>query len=119
MNEALSVEYVEKKSFKQHLKIKVYYDLGGWNHFSGEREKRGYYLSVTPVGVVKNNKGEVIIEETAPFTGTKILLKEVNRKSKKRSQKALELAKEKKEELIQHVISKNPQFQVKKKSTNK
>jgi len=43
--------------------------------------------------------------ETTAFSGTKMLIKEVNRRSKKRSQEALEIAEDKKEELIEYVIA--------------
>lgn len=105
MDKLLSKEYIKKEGFPKELKIQVYYDKGGYNWTNSEDEKRGYYLSVTPVSVFRRNDGTVMMEETAAFTGTKILLKEVNRRSKKRSQEALEIAEDKKEELIEYVIA--------------
>jgi len=32
-----------------HLKVELYYDLGGMNYFSGSVEGRGIKLSVSPV----------------------------------------------------------------------
>lgn len=114
MDKLLSKEYIKKENFAKELKVEVYYDKGGMNYFSGDKEKRGYYLSVTPVSVTRRENGSVAWEETAAFTGTKMLLKEVNRRSKKRSEKALEIAETKKEELINYVIEDNYQLKVEK-----
>jgi hypothetical protein len=64
-----------------------------------------YYLSVTPVTVNRRENGSIMSVETTAFSGTKMLIKEVNRRSKKRSQEALEIAEDKKEELIEYVIA--------------
>jgi hypothetical protein len=32
-----------------HLKVELYYSLGGMNYFTGANEARGLYLSVSPV----------------------------------------------------------------------
>ena len=32
-----------------HLKVETYYNIGGMNYFSGNAEKRGLYISVSPV----------------------------------------------------------------------
>ena len=44
-------KYIEIKNAPgiTHLKIELYYDLGGYNCFTGKNEPRAYYLSVTPV----------------------------------------------------------------------
>lgn len=43
------IEVKENSAKVTHLKIELYYDLGGMNYFTGRAENRGYYLSVTPV----------------------------------------------------------------------
>jgi len=105
MDKLLSKEYIKKEGFPKELKIQVYYDKGGWNYFSGDKEKRSYYLSVTHVHVNRRENGSIMSVETTAFSGTKMLIKEVNRRSKKRSQEALEIAEDKKEELIEYVIA--------------
>jgi hypothetical protein len=107
MDKLLLKEYVKWEGFPQELKVQVYYDKGGWNVFSGDKEKRGYYLSVTPVSVTRREDGSVLMEETSAFSGIKILIKEVNRRSKKRSKAAVKEAQSEKKRLIEQVIVKN------------
>jgi hypothetical protein len=72
------------------LQIEVNYQLGGWNHFNGDLEERGVYLSLHPV---RRGNGfiQTIIDGQLHTMGYKILLKELGRKS----QKQLDLAAEK------------------------
>ncbi len=98
-------DYIEKNGLT--LKVEVYYHLGGMNYFSGGSEKRGYYLSVSPVTINKNNEGKIVGETYTAFTGVKFLIKEVARKSEKTFNEALTLSEDKKEELIAHVLEKN------------
>jgi hypothetical protein len=65
---------VDEKTYE----VEVYYNEGGMNYFAGQVEKRGYYLSVTPVEL-----GDGWKRYTA-FSGTKVLLDEVKRFSQKR-----------------------------------
>ena len=83
------------------LKIELYYHLGGMNYFTGREERRGYYLSVTPV-----EKSRGFISYTA-FTGIKQLIKEVKRKSNKAEAEAEEAAENVKDNLINYVLTKN------------
>lgn len=100
------IEVKENPAKVTHLKIELYYDLGGMNYFTGRAENRGYYLSVTPVERHTNSQGYATESFTA-FTGTKILLNGVARKSKKAENKAEQLAQEKERTLIQYVCAKN------------
>ena len=59
------------------LKVEVYYEKGGYNMFTHEPERRGIYFSISPV------KREGICECYAAFSGSKICVKELNRKSDK------------------------------------
>ena len=59
------------------LKLEVYYYKGGYNLFTYEPERRGIYFSITPV------KRDGIWESYIAFSGTKICIKELNRKSDK------------------------------------
>lgn len=71
-----------------HLRIDLYYDLGGYNVFTYKTSPRGYYASFCPV------KREVhthyTMESFVGFSGFKVLLKEVTRQSKKARTEALE-----------------------------
>ena len=88
-----------------HLRVELLYDLGGTNFFTSEIKERGYYLSVIPVERHTNSQGYATESFTA-FTGIKILLNGVARRSKKAENKA-ELAQEKERTLIQYVCAKN------------
>lgn len=59
------------------IEVTLSYNKGGVNYFTGNREKRGIYLSVTPV-----NKVDGFKEYTA-FSGVKSCIKEMKRFSKK------------------------------------
>lgn len=71
-----------------NLKIEIYYDKGGYNYFTYRQERRGYYVSVTPVERI--NHGAYYSEKMVAFTGYKQLVKEVARKSNKAAQEALQ-----------------------------
>ena len=59
------------------LKVDVYYHKGGYNLFTYELERRGIYFSISPV------KRDGIWESYTAFSGTKICVKELKRKSDK------------------------------------
>jgi hypothetical protein len=84
-----------------NIKVELYYSLGGMNYFTGRAEERGYYLSVTPV--FKEDRGGCFIESMTAFTGTKMLLLPVARKSAKAGKEAFGLMKEKADVLIDFV----------------
>jgi hypothetical protein len=84
-----------------NIKVELYYSLGGMNYFTGRAEDRGYYLSVTPV--FKEDRGGCIMESMTAFTGTKMLLLPVARKSTKAGTQAFGLMKEKADTLIDFV----------------
>jgi hypothetical protein len=67
--------YIEIKDNPKatHLKVSLYYSLGGANYFTGTNERRGIWLSVSPV-----TKDDVSESYTA-FTGVKECLKEMAR----------------------------------------
>ena len=66
-----------------HLKVELYYSLGGLNVFTYKDEPRGYYLSVSPVA----RKGNW--ETFAAFTGLKQCILPVKRQTPKKAQEAL------------------------------
>jgi hypothetical protein len=99
-----------KKEYKlietsNYLKIHVYYDKGGMNYFSGNVEKRGIYISVTPVTKNKSECGTYSSEQMTAFTGTKMLIEEKARWSK--SLESYEVPKENLDALINHVCNQN------------
>lgn len=68
--------------YKQ-LKIEVDYSLGGMNYFSGNINKRGYYLYLTPCTMNGTIMTSTLMGKTEE-SGFKIFLEETKRKSKKR-----------------------------------
>lgn len=60
-----------------HIKAEVYYLKGGHNPFTYEFERRGIYFAISPV------KCDGIWESYSAFSGTKICVKELKRKSDK------------------------------------
>lgn len=97
---------VQENSAKvTHLKIELYYSLGGMNYFTARAESRGYYLSVTPVERCVS-RGYTSERYTA-FSGIKQLVKVVKRKSQKAEREAENLAENLVNELIDYVCSQN------------
>ena len=84
-----------------HLKVEVYYSLGGMNPWTYKQEPRGYYLSVCPVERDVRPDGFTMESFTA-FAGTKLLLKEVTRKSAKAEQESLRIAAGQEREMINY-----------------
>lgn len=88
-----------------HIKIELYYDLGGANYFTGTQEDRGYYLSVTPVE--RRNNGNYATERYIGFTGIKQNIKKVKRKSAKAETEAENLIDVYLDNLLDFVCTKN------------
>lgn len=72
---------VEGKESVSHIKVHTFYDLGGMNYFTGRPNKRGFYVSCTPVK--KEDRGGYGMESTILGSGYKQLCKEVTRRTKK------------------------------------
>lgn len=64
-----------------HTKVQLFYSLGGINYFSGDHNRRGIYLSVTPVTL--SDRDGFAFESSIMFSGLKMLLKELTRFSRK------------------------------------
>ncbi|OME54011.1 hypothetical protein BSK59_15635 [Paenibacillus odorifer] len=73
-----------------NVEVKVSYSLGGMNYFTYNSESRGYYIHVQPYKC-SNFDGGVVMRETGAFTGVKMLLVEVTRKSTKKLQEAVDM----------------------------
>ena len=65
------------------LRVKLMYDIGGMNYFSGKSERRGLYLSVTPLTISKSSCGKFNTTSYTGFSGSKMFVKEMKRFSKK------------------------------------
>lgn len=87
-----------------HLDVDFGYDIGGDNWLSGGTRTRGYYLFCTPVR--RENRDGVIMVRNALGKGLKILLKEVDRKSKKAEAEAREMANAEIRRLVTLVLQK-------------
>lgn len=99
------VEYLELVPNEQatHLKVRLYYSLGGMNMFTYKQEPRGYYLSVTPVK--REKRDYCTMESFAAFTGTKQLVLPVSRQSAKRMEQARKEAESMRAPLIDYVLA--------------
>ena len=84
-----------------HIKLEVYYSLGGMNYFTYRNEDRGYYVSVTPVERV--NHGDYFTESVLLGSGVKKLIKPVYRKSDKAADDAVTVSKNYWHDLIMYV----------------
>lgn len=81
-----------------NLYYRTDYDLGGYNHFTGQNKARGYYLEVR-----RNAREFGAFEDlTQPTGAARMLLIEVTRKSKKQETSAASMALEKVEEIAQY-----------------
>lgn len=55
-----------------HIKYDVFYDLGGMNYFNGQRNRRGYYISVR--SVTRTERDGYSTESFGMFDGTKYFI---------------------------------------------
>lgn len=94
-----------EKDKYNNLKIEVYYDLGGYNMFTHQPKKRGYYISVTPVE--RSERNGVKMESITAFTGYSELLQECSRKSKKAEAAAIEKAPYYEKMIIEYICKNN------------
>lgn len=76
------------------IRISVYYDLGGMNYFNGNVDKRGYWLSVRPSFISKENGYTSETFAICGGGGYRHFLVECSRKSKKKAEEAIEKGKE-------------------------
>lgn len=86
------------------LKVHLYYDKGGMNYFHSTVEKRGYYLSVTPVEIKQCDGYQM--ESYLAFSGAKRLVLEVKRQSDKAYNQAIAMHKDELTDLRNYVLAK-------------
>lgn len=82
-----------------HVDVEVYYNKGGMNYYTGNLEKRGYYLSVQPLN--KSNGIHFIA-----FTGVKQLVREAGRFSPKALSEFV-VDYEMMNSMVEHILQKN------------
>lgn len=123
-NTTISKKYLSAQSPTEevtHLKVELYYSMGGWNYLTSQQEPKGYYLSVMPVKKWRSETGcpceqYVCIKNImviygynvfsfVAFQGVKTLIKAVARKSKKAESEAIALAEKKEQELVAHITA--------------
>lgn len=95
-------KFIATKSENVFLKVEVYYSLGGMNYFTYKSEPRGYYLSVTPIERI--DRGGYFVEIQSAFSGYKMILKEVKRKSKKAEAEAEQIAADGLKRIVDQVL---------------
>ena len=84
-----------------HIKVAITYNLGGMNYFNMSNEPRGYYASVFPTQVGEN------FEVTRGFSGYRVFLFGVQRKSKNAESVAVRELNKKLPLVIQEVLTKH------------
>lgn len=97
----LKKEYIKLKENgdkETHLCVEMDYNLGGMNYFNYQEVPRGYYLYVVPCTLEDRGTYQTVSQVLGK--GLKILLKQVARRSKKAEDTAIQIAQERKAELI-------------------
>ena len=93
-----------------HIKVEVFYTKGGINYFTGTNERRGIYLSISPVKLTIYEGGGRS-EGYVAFTGVKQFVTELKRANDKKLNEAaityLNLDNEVTKNLLNHVCEKN------------
>lgn len=68
----------------QVLDVDIHYSLGGINYFTGDKNPRGYYMSVTPCTITDHGGWSTrSCVMFGKYSGTKILLEPADRFNKK------------------------------------
>jgi hypothetical protein len=100
-------DYIEIKDNPKatHLKVSLYYSMGGMNYFTGTNERRGIWLSVSPVTRTVYPEGGSSEGYTA-FTGVKECLKEMARFNQNTFDR-FSIPETNLERMIDHVCEKN------------
>lgn len=97
------IEYIKVRPNSKkitHLRIEFVYSLGGYDCWNHKNEKRGYYLSVSPVS--RNG----YFESYSAFSGCKKLIKSVSRQSRKAKSEAEMIMESEKSGLIDYICKK-------------
>jgi galactokinase/mevalonate kinase-like predicted kinase len=95
--------YEQIEGTNKSLKVHLFYNKGGMNYFNGKEERRGYYLSVTPVEIEQRNGYQS--ESFLMFSGVKRLVLEVKRQSDKAYNQAVAMHNEELKDLREYVLA--------------
>lgn len=80
-------EYFSVEGRNEEVKAEVGYELGGHNYYSGQNNRRGYYLYINSVERKESNGYST--ESFTLFDGFKVVLVEATRQSKGKEQLAI------------------------------
>lgn len=75
--------YVSLGDTKHTFEVRVNYMLGGHNWWTYETDPRGIFLGITPMKIAYNDDNSVRMSSYTAFSGTRVLLKELQRYSEK------------------------------------
>lgn len=84
-----------------YIRVDFDYSKGGYNYFTYKQEPRGYYIHVSPVYRSGN------METYTAFSGMKVCLLEVTRKSNKAEAEALAIYEAEKQKYINYIAQKH------------
>ena len=94
-------EVFNNKDFNR-INVEITYSKGGLNLWTGEQERRGYWLHITPCFVEKN------YTTTKAFSGNKVLLEPAKRLSRKKLDKIVgSFDMQKHIDLLNYVLERN------------
>lgn len=99
------IEVKENATGITHVKVWLYYDIGGMDFGSPQNKPRGYYISVVPV--TREKKNGYTMESFGAYSGLKQLLKSVQRKSAKAEAEAEKQAELLIDAMVSFVCDKN------------
>lgn len=91
---------------EQEYQVKLYFNKGGINYFTNKFEVKGFYLSVCPVKTTRTENGDLMSVEFVALSGIKTFIMEVERYSKVAEEKAIEIAEDKIQEMINYIEGK-------------
>jgi hypothetical protein len=81
MKREIKIKDMPTTTENQVLEVRLRYEMGGANYFSGTTSRRGYYLGVTPV--TRSTSEGIGFRSYKMFSGIKALIKEAARFNQK------------------------------------
>jgi hypothetical protein len=101
MNYFKELYYFNPNNKADAMELKIYYDLGGMNYFSGGNRPRGLYLSITPLIITGG------FTQYSAYTGIYQCLKTLKRQSDKEGKSMADKFRDKAEYLAKCFYEKN------------
>lgn len=84
-------EYTKNRKYGKYVKldgktysVEVRYAIGGMNWFTNRTEARGIYLSVSPIELMFDGRGNIVMTSYRGWSGTKMLVLEQTRYNAKK-----------------------------------